>query len=118
MIITYEKACELSLNWDSSKPMLVISFVDSECLTCRDYDELVIPEILRNNIEHYSVDVRTNKIPFPPMSLPTSYWFFDNTRPPMVKKGVPPGKSMLIDIIEKAKKVYEGTSTSDKEFSL
>jgi len=115
-MIDYQTASELSLLWDKNKPLLVITFIDSECTTCSEYQELVIPTIMENNIEHYSVDVRNNKIPFPPMLLPTSYWFFDENRPPMVKKGIPPNKSMLIELINKAKKVYYGESTSDQEF--
>lgn len=115
-MINYQTASELSLSWNKDKPLMVISFIDGECLTCKDFDELVIPEICSHGIEHYSVDVRQNSIPFPPMSLPTSYWFFDDTRPPMVKKGVPPNKNMLLDLIVKAKKVYQGESTSEKEF--
>lgn len=112
----YKTAEQLSLGWTKSQPIMVVSFVDSQCVTCQDFDDLVIPEIESQGIKHYSVDVRTDKIPFPPMMLPTSYWFFDDSRPPMVKKGVPPSKDLLLNIINKAKKVHQGLSTSEEEF--
>lgn len=117
MYTEYKIAENLSLSWDKNKPLMVISFVDSECTTCRDFDDLVIPEIQQAGIQHFSVNVRDNKIPFPPMMLPTSFWFFDDSRPPLIKRGTPPQKQMLVELIEKAKKVYEGDSTSEKEFS-
>jgi len=114
--IDYKTAEKLSLEWNKSKGLIAISFIDSTCVNCKEFDELVIPEILNAGINHYSVDLKTNKVPFPPMQTPVTYWYFVEDYPPMMKKGHPPTKDMLIDFLSKIKKVFNNESTVEKEF--
>jgi hypothetical protein len=114
--ITYEEASTLSLEWDNTKPLMVISFVDSHCESCQDFEELSVPEIEANGFKHYAIDLRSNSVPFPPSQTPTTYWYFANGMPPMVKKGAPPTKALLEESLNKMKRVYSGESTIEKEF--
>lgn len=114
--ISYEEACNISLEWDNTKPLTVISFVDGECESCTDLEELVLPVLKECGITHYEVDLRKNKVPFPPNSTPTLYWFFAKDFPPLIRKGVPPNKSLLVEFLNKAIEVYNGTKTVEENF--
>jgi hypothetical protein len=114
--IDYKQAENLSLNWNKTLPIQLIAFVDSQCENCKFFDEVILPEICNHGVQSYTVDLRTNEVPFPPATTPTLYWYFVEDMPPMCKKGTPPSKEILEDFLIKVKKIYYGESSVEKEF--
>jgi hypothetical protein len=114
--ISYKEAEKLSLEWNNKKPIQLIVFSDSQCENCQFFNETIVLEIDKNNIEVFNVDLRTNVVPFPPSTTPTLYWYFTEDMPPLCKKGSPPSKEILQDFLNKLQKVYSGESTVEKEF--
>ena len=114
--ISYQEAEKLSIEWTQEKPIQLIVFTDSQCENCHFFDEAIVPAISQHGVDLYSVDLRTNRVPFPPSTTPTLYWYFTNELPPMCKKGTPPSKEILEDFLNKIKNVYNGESSVEKEF--
>jgi hypothetical protein len=116
--ITYATAEKMVLEWQSlndDKPF-VVAFIDGTCENCADFEEFAVKEIEASSIPVYAVDVRANVIAFPPAYTPTTYWYFTKEAPPMIKKGAPPTRDLLLDLILKVLKVNRRESTIEKEF--
>jgi hypothetical protein len=114
--LSYKDAEEVSLKWNKEMGLMLIAFVDAQCTECKFFNEEILPFIDSNNITTYTVDLRTNEVPFPPASTPTLYWYFAEGMPPLVKKGSPPSKEVLIHFIDKMYTVYNGEKTVEEEF--
>jgi hypothetical protein len=114
--VSYKEAEQLSFEWTQKKSIQLIVFTDSQCENCHFFDNVIVPEINKHGIDIYSVDLRTNQVPFPPSITPTLYWYFNEDMPPMCKKGTPPTKEILEDFLNKVKNVYNGESSVEKEF--
>lgn len=116
--ITYQEAEQMVLDWMSSKTStpFVVAFTDSTCENCQDFEDLAVGEIENNGIEIFSVDIKSNILAFPPTYTPTTYWYFTKDAPPLMKKGIPPSKELLLDLIHKVLRVNSGESTVYDEF--
>jgi hypothetical protein len=117
-IITYAEAEEIVLNWYKSNTdsPFVVAFIDSTCENCNEFEHFAIPEIENSGISAYAVDVRSTQLAFPPSHTPTTYWYFIKEAPPLIKKGAPPTKIILLDLISKVLKINRGESTIETEF--
>lgn len=115
-LLTFEQATNLALAWNQSKAPMVIAFIDDSCTACSEYMELAAPVITEYGFNHYCVNLTENKVAFPPAYVPQTYWFFIENQKPMVKRGAPPNKILLVETLEKILRVYRGESTIEQEF--
>jgi hypothetical protein len=116
--ITYLDAEKMVLDWYQSNTNnpFVVAFVDSTCENCADFENFAVAEIENAGIPVHAVDVRTTQLAFPPAHTPTTYWYFIKEAPPLIKKGAPPTKDLLLELVLKVLKVNRGESTVEKEF--
>ena len=98
--ITYLEASKLALSWKQEQGLMVIIFSDSRCDSCKDFVDLVIPEVesFTSNCYRVFVDLNTD-IPFPPSVVPESYWFVEDGAPPIRKNGMPPNREALLGLL-------------------
>lgn len=115
-LITFDQATDLALSWSQSRAPMVIAFIDRSCNSCNEYLELAVPVIEEYGFSHYCVNLSENRVAFPPAYVPQTYWFFVDNHKPMVKRGAPPSKNLLVETLEKMLRVYRSESTIEEEF--
>lgn len=115
-LISYEKASDIALNWTKAQPPMVIALIDDSCQACNEYLELAAPVIEEYGFLHYHVNLTNTRIAFPPAYIPQTYWYFVENQKPMIKRGAPPSKDMLIATLDKILRIYRGETTIEQEF--